>query len=448
MTLHEKKLQEQNYFLKLISKKLIEDYYKDHSYIELREYICNQFNCKKAILDYLLKFYDIHKNKEDATKLRLQTNMNKYGAQGKRKTPVIDKDILIELYVIEHLPIQDIIIRLDNKYSESMIRRNLHDYSITRSKKDNPRYKHSPEQKAKREATNVERYGCKNPMQNDQIKQKSIDKKVEIYGENWGKIISEKSIETYKERTGLDNPFQDVANIQAGMLKKYGVTNTNYVPEIKAQMNETWQKHYGQNPEAFAELVNRREATKELKYGDPHYNNMEKNRKTCLENNGVECIFLKDNLKYNLKKKYSGPNQLFYNILLNYFDKDLVDSGREFTLSMKQFDFKIDKYLIEINPWITHNSNFTPYENKKGIDKYYHQNKTKLALENGYTCIHIWDWTDRQLIIDQLLQNNLPSIIGFEEPRKFIFNVKENKLVDEESEDTVIIWDDGAVYEN
>ena len=42
----------------------------------------------------------------------------------------------------------------------------------------------------------------------------------------------------------------------------------------------------------------------------------------------------------------------------------------------------------------------------------------------------------------------MPSIIGFEEPRKFIFNVKENKLVDEESDDTVIFWDDGAVYEN
>ena len=446
MTLHEKKLKEQEYFSKLISKQFIEDYYKDHSYYDLRGYICEKFNCKKSIVDYLLKIYSIHKSKEDSIKLRSQTNVQRYGSEGKRKTPIIDKDILIQLYVIEHLPVKEIVIRLDNKYSESMIRRNLHDYNIVRSKKDNPRYKHTLEQKAKREATNIIKYGCKNVMQNKSIQQKSIARKVEIYGEDWGKIISEKSIETYKQRTGLDNPFQDIANIQAGMLKKYGVTSNNYVPEIKTQMNETWQKHYGQNPEAFAELIARREATKELRYGDPHYNNMEKNRKTCLENNGVECIFLKADLKYNLKKKYSGPNQLFYNTLLNYFDKDLIDSGREFTLSMKQFDFKINNYLIEINPWITHNSNYTPYGDRKGIDKYYHQNKTKLALENGYTCIHIWDWTDKEAIIDQILNDTFPKIINFEEPRKFIYDVKENKLTDSETENTVIIYDDGAVY--
>ena len=361
----------------------------------------------------------------------------------------IDLEKLRHYYFDEYLSIDEIILKFDSLYSKFQIFKILKLQNWKRPNKGNPNYKHSLEQKTKREATNIERYGCRNPMQNSQIKQKSIDRKTEIYGEDWGKIIAEKSIETYRERTGLDNPFQDVANVQAGMLEKYGVTSSNYIPGIKAQMNETWQKHYGQNPEAFAELVARREATKELKYGNPHYNNMEKNRKTCLENNGVECIFLKDNLKYNLKKKYSGPNQLFYNILLNYFDKDLIDSGREFTLSMKQFDFKIDKYLIEINPWITHNSNFTPYGDKKGIDKYYHQNKTKLALDNGYTCIHIFDWIqNKEEIIEKILNNTFPQIISFEEPRKFIYNIRENKLVNEESEDTVIIWDDGAIYKN
>ena len=38
----------------------------------------------------------------------------------------------------------------------------------------------------------------------------------------------------------------------------------------------------------------------------------------------------------------------------------------------------------------------------KPIDKEYHANKSKLALNNGYKCIHVWDWDDKNKIINSL----------------------------------------------
>ena len=40
------------------------------------------------------------------------------------------------------------------------------------------------------------------------------------------------------------------------------------------------------------------------------------------------------------------------------------------------------------------------YNNPK--NSYYHINKTKLAIKNGYHCIHVWDWDDKNKIIELL----------------------------------------------
>lgn len=56
---------------------------------------------------------------------------------------------------------------------------------------------------------------------------------------------------------------------------------------------------------------------------------------TCLERYGVANIFNSPDLKYNLKKKYSKPNENFYNLLIKYFDKEEIDNGREFTIGLK-----------------------------------------------------------------------------------------------------------------
>ena len=170
-----------------------------------------------------------------------------------------------------------------------------------------------------------------------------------------------------------------------------------------------------------------------------------KQQQTCLERYGYMCAFSNPKIRSHRKKKNSGPN-LKFKSLLESANVNNLKIETEFVIGLKSYDFKINQYLIEINPSATHKSTFCPFSDGKPRDKYYHQNKTKLALENGYICIHIWDWTDKDLIIKQLLENTLPNIIGFEEPRKYIYHTKENRLVDIESEDTVTIWDDGVNY--
>ena len=42
---------------------------------------------------------------------------------------------------------------------------------------------------------------------------------------------------------------------------------------------------------------------------------------------------------------------------------------------------------------------FLPFKNNKGQDPKYHQEKSILAETNGFRCIHVWDWDDKNKIV-------------------------------------------------
>ena len=133
---------------------------------------------------------------------------------------------------------------------------------------------------------------------------------------------------------------------------------------------------------------------------DSYKEGYQKQLNTMLERYGVKCSFLKDEL--NAKKKHSGPNEKFERLL----NINKVEHEREFVLDLKAFDFRIGNKLIEINPLITHNVNFNPFNKAneyKGIEKDYHFKKSLLAKENDFTCIHVWPWEDFNKIINLLL---------------------------------------------
>lgn len=155
---------------------------------------------------------------------------------------------------------------------------------------------------------------------------------------------------------------------------------------------------------------------------------------------------------YRVATANSSYNQRFYDRLIaKGFDENFV--AREYYVKNRfkrkfRFDFKVGDYLIEIDPFITHNSSKI-FTKKYGVrDVYYHQLKSKIAFEHGLTCIHIFDWIDIDYVIDTILKGKIQlKIKDFEQPRKYIYNYKQNKLVKKEGGDTVIIYDDGAVYE-
>lgn len=93
----------------------------------------------------------------------------------------------------------------------------------------------------------------------------------------------------------------------------------------------------------------------------------------------------------------SAPNAEFAQLL----DDNGIEYTREFRLGSFSYDFKVGNILVEINPSPTHNSTWHPFR-EGGMDKSYHRRKTETAKENGYRCIHIFDWDDKNKIISIL----------------------------------------------
>ena len=126
---------------------------------------------------------------------------------------------------------------------------------------------------------------------------------------------------------------------------------------------------------------------------------LEKQKKTNLEKYGTEIFLNSEYLSTHFKKKDTKPNKEFSKLLEKY----TIPYSQEFVIGTKAYDFKVGNTLIEINPTITHNVDWSPYSEHKGKSNKYHFEKSKLALENNYRCIHIWDWDDNNKIINLLL---------------------------------------------
>lgn len=113
----------------------------------------------------------------------------------------------------------------------------------------------------------------------------------------------------------------------------------------------------------------------------------------------------KNGQSYN--QKDSQPNLLFKKLL----EDNNINFEREYCLDKKFFDFKVGETLVEIDPTFTHNSTFTPFEYNKPLAKIYHKTKTEVANKYNFKCIHIFDWDDKNKIIN-LLANNQKTIYG------------------------------------
>lgn len=230
--------------------------------------------------------------------------------------------------------------------------------------------------------------------------------------------------------------------------------------------------------------IEKNKMTKLQRYGDPNYNNSaqisktyknktkqelseinDKRRQTCIERFGYESNSQSDISKNKLVQtnleRYGLPfycmtttcretsfNRSSVNILL---EKLLHDENiryiREYWIGRFSFDAYLPDYniCIEMDPFPFHNITWSPIGEPK--DKYYHQRKSKVAYDLGIRCIHVFDWMSLHDIIkniDDFVSFNKAS---FEEPNKFIYDTKIKQLVSKENEYTVIIYDDGVIYE-
>lgn len=186
----------------------------------------------------------------------------------------------------------------------------------------------------------------------DNYSLKELAKKFNVHG-----LTLYKTFQKY----GILKPKDKVAeNIKKTLQEKYGVNNPNDIPGVP-----------------------------------------EKREQTCQDRYGAKCVLISKHC-YSKFKNDSKPNQEFAKIL-----KDRgIEFEREFPVGDRAFDFRVDKTLVEINPYATHNSTWG-IDGKEGKDKLYHKEKSDLAAQNGYSCLHVWDWDDREKILE-LLQPRTP----------------------------------------
>jgi hypothetical protein len=324
----------------------------------------------------------------------------------------------------------------------------------------------------KKEQTNLRKYGVKNVMQTvenrqlagirlntpDMVQRRSISlqsrteeqkqegrKKcvqtwVNKYGKDYEKLFTDKSKETYLDKYGVNYSVEGHNKAIQTNLQKYGVASTTQVQKYKEKAKDTKFAKYGGyfNREKCKE-------SKKRKYGDENYNNRTKARSTMLARYGVESYCLSSGCTSHLKND-SKPNRQF----AEFLTKHGLTFEREFVLENRAYDFKVgSNILIEINPASTHNSTWG-IKSTPAKDKYYHQQKSQLALKYGYFCIHVWDWDNWQDIlyrIENIETGKIALPVKFSEPRSYWWNSCTHSFSTDEEGKTdkqvVEIYDEG-----
>ena len=224
-----------------------------------------------------------------------------------------------------------------------------------------PHISHLNEVREKKKQALLEHYGVDNPSKSKEIQAKKRDIFIKKYGVDSpmkSDIIKQRFKDNYNKKYGVDNPFQlDVVKdkIKDTNRKNLGVDYPTQCQEVRDKVRNTFME----------------------RYGVPYYFMLTKEWQEAND---------------------SKPNRDFAELL----DSNNITYEREFRCGKYSYDFKVGNVLIEINTTATHNTQFSPYGDKCVKDKYYHRDKSRLAKDNGYNVIHVFDWDDKIKIINLL----------------------------------------------
>lgn len=178
----------------------------------------------------------------------------------------------------------------------------------------------------------------------------------------------------YEERTGYKTPLTSPKALD-NLNKKYNtnVTNAFQIKEVKEKIKKT----------------------KEERYGDSNYNNIEKMRQTNLERYGVEASWANHDVRLKARKKY-------------FYDNKNFDSSWELSMYMYLKDNNIDfKYQPDI---------YFEYEARGKIRRYY----PDFRIENTYYEIKGEQFYDKE---------NDTFINPYNEEENDIYNAKHDYLI-------------------
>ena len=235
----------------------------------------------------------------------------------------------------------------------------------------------------KAQQTSLNKYGVDNPSKSDQIKDKIKQHFLDTY-----QVTNAMQIVQFKNRQqdsvelhyGVRSPLQsDVVldRMRRTNLIVYGCANVLANAEIRAKIaQERYTRTGYYNPSSDPAVKAKIVATCEARYGVPY---------TCMR---PECR--------SSYRTISKINLAFGDLL----SANSIDFEMEFALNRYSYDFKIAEKLIEVDPSITHNTMMSIFPDTDPLDPNYHKNKSDLAAQNGYRCIHVFDWDDWNKIVD------------------------------------------------
>ncbi len=207
----------------------------------------------------------------------------------------------------------------------------------------------------------------------------------------------EKSKQTCLEKYGVDNPFKDKEKIHNSYVSKLGVDHPMHDDEIVKKCVDSHN---------YESSISKGHQTNLLRYGVENVTKLDfvKDKirnsltETFKEKYGCTSYFTMPGAKLSNGGKDSSYNIKFKELL----ESNQIQFERELPLDRYRYDFAVGNNLIEINPSATHNSTWSPFGDET-LSKDYHINKYKVARDNGYRCICVWDWDDKEKIINLLL---------------------------------------------
>lgn len=254
-----------------------------------------------------------------------------------------------------------------------------------------------------RKATMLARYGAPTTMQSAQLRAKMTKSLQDKYGVDNPmrcKEIQNRAKQTNLDRYGVANAMQNPE-----IAKKSAEARSWNMEEIKEHIKQTWLERYGvDNIAKLPETIDKITDTFQKRYGVKRAVHVPafraKMEASMIERHRVPFYTMTDEYRQNSHFRVSKINQKFAQLLeLNH-----IEFTTEFSIDRKAYDFCIPsiRTLIEINPTYTHNA-IGNHWNKNGLESSYHLEKTKIAHDAGYRCIHVWDWDDWDKIVAMLL---------------------------------------------
>lgn len=315
------------------------------------------------------------------------------------------------------------------------------------------------EVREKQQASVKAHFGVEHPLQCQELKDKAVQTNREKFGTDWAlgnREFHEKCFDTMEKKYGYRTSFESpelMAKARETMMRKYGVDNPRKIYEVDKRIRTTCSILYGsENPMQNTVIASKAKrtrlknnngvfwtqsmndkavATNMKRYGTDNASKSEvikeRIRKSCMDKYGVPYGCMVEGAK---PQRISKLNKKFQ----QYLAENNIESTLEVNIGNKFFDLYISscKTVVEIDPSYTHNTEGCNHFNHK-IPLDYHISKTQIAVQNGYRCIHVFDWDDWDKVIQLVTptkriyarQCQLVKVVDDKVANKFI---KENHL--------------------